>query len=128
MVRWEQMFLGYDSVARSPDGTPRGFLDQYSKSLRVNSIETNLSMWFSTRIRLAAQWSMYYFPGRRVDDRHLNNQALAPGSVVAGDRGTRGRSDIPTDVGYNDPTYYRPSDLDARFLHEVSARVQFLLP
>jgi hypothetical protein len=128
VARWEQLALHYDSVARSPFPTERGFLDQYATRLRVDTVHAALYAWFTTRLKLVAEYGLYYFPGDAINARRLDNQALAPGAVVQGERGTRPRSDIPSDISYGDPAFYSPPAIDARFLHEFAARVQITFP
>jgi hypothetical protein len=123
-LRWEQMLLNYDSTARSDPGVPRGQLDQNSTDIKMNASHLGLSAWFTSRFRAQLEWAVYNFPSQEVAPGRYDNQALAPGAVPRGDRGTRPKADLPPDVSFGDPTYFVPPAHNARFLHEIMARVQ----
>jgi hypothetical protein len=127
LARWEQLFLSYDSTSRSALGVERGLLDQQTQRLRADILQIRLEAWMSTRFLLAGEWSLYGFPGTptRGDPRRLDNQALAPGAVIPGERGTRLPPQLPSDVNpATNTSYFQPPGLDARFLHEFSFRAQ----
>jgi phosphate-selective porin len=104
VVRWEQLFLDYDSVARSYQGgvllpgVRPGALDAATTAIRVDALQVGTTYWATKHIRLTAMWSWYRFPGGEGD-----NQALAPG----------------VRANANDPS--------ARSLHEISARIALAL-
>jgi phosphate-selective porin len=104
VARWEQLFLDYDSVARSYGGDQLlpgvrpGALDAVTKAIRVNALQLGATYWATKHIRLTAMWSWYAFPGGDAD-----NQALAPGAKA------------------------NAKDPAARSLHEISARIALAL-
>jgi hypothetical protein len=127
-ARWEQFLLKYDSISRSPQTVERGLLDLYGTDLIANMLSFGASAWWTSRIRLMAEYGFHWFPADEVAPRRFSNQALAPGQVVQGERGTRPRSDIPAQLSFGDPTWYRPYNSSARTLHEISLRVQLAFP
>jgi hypothetical protein len=132
-ARWEQQILIYDSIARSPEGTIRGLMDYYTRNLVANSIHMAALAWFSTRVLVLAEYGLYWFPAHTITDpgaaqRRLDNQALAPGAVVQGERGTTAPPNLPQNVGFGDVLFYRPYDLGARSLHEFTLRVGVQIP
>lgn len=105
-VRWEQMRLNYDSIARSNDdsgaliaGVKRGPIDAKTQDIKVDALQVAGTYWASKHIRITAMWSMYRFP---VSDTEPN-QALAPGQKA------------------------NAKDTGAETLHEFSARVALAL-
>jgi hypothetical protein len=98
-ARWEQVFLTYDSTARSFDGdvllsgVTVGGLDAKTKDIKVNSFSLGTTYWATKHVRLTAQWNMFHFPGDASE-----NQALAPGAKATA------------------------RNADAHVLHEFSAR------
>jgi phosphate-selective porin len=105
-VRWEQMRLNYDSVARSNDdngvlipGVKRGAIDAKTQDIKVDALQVAGTYWASKHIRVTAMWSMYRFPTSADEP----NQALAPGQKA------------------------NAKDTGAETLHEFSARVALAL-
>ncbi len=131
-ARVEQQFLDYDSISRSPQGTLRGLLDTYTTRLRSDSLQVALAVWFNKYIRVQAQYGLFYFPADRIADRgrgserRLNNQALAPGAVTRGEAQTRPPTNVPADIGFGEPKYYQPYDINARELHEFVLNTMLL--
>lgn len=96
VARWEQMFLNYDSIARSPE-EPRGALDLETRRIRLNAFQAILNVFVAKHVRLSLEYSTYITPGvppklftdcssRRCTGETGNgtNQALAPGAVQRG--------------------------------------------
>jgi hypothetical protein len=96
VMRWEQLFLNYDSIARSPD-VPRGQLDLETTRLRLNAFQAILNVFVAKHVRLSLEYSAYIAPGvpprlltdcsaRRCTNEIGNgtNQAIAPGAVQRG--------------------------------------------
>lgn len=96
VTRWEQLFLDYDSIARSPD-VPRGALDLESRRIRVNAFQAILNVFVAKHVRLSLEYSTYITPG--VPPKLLTdcsalrcpasggngtNQAISPGAVQRG--------------------------------------------
>ncbi len=104
VIRWEQLFLDYDSVGRSYDaygllpGVKVGALDAVTTAIRVNVLQAAATYWATKHVRLTAMWSWYRFPGGANE-----NQALAPGAKPNG------------------------NDAAARSLHEIGVRVALAL-
>jgi hypothetical protein len=96
VARWEQMFLNYDSIARSPEA-PRGSLDLETTRIRVNAFQAILNVFVAKHVRLSLEYSTYITPGvapklltdcssRRCTGElgAGTNQAIAPGAVQRG--------------------------------------------
>lgn len=105
-VRYEQLRAKYDSIDRSSDdagvlisGVRRGQLDASTTNIHVDVVQVAATYFATSHIRLMAQWSMYSFPGVP----NVENQATAPGSK---------------------PNAPEEERVDARTLHEISARAQ----
>ena len=104
VVRWEQLFLDYDSIARSyvgdalVAGVKPGALDALTKAIRVDALQVGATYWATKHVRLTAVWSWYRFPGGAD-----GNQAVAPGARA------------------------NANDAAARSLHELGARVALAL-
>jgi hypothetical protein len=129
LTRWEQVFFNYNSVARSPEGVERGLLDEHTTRGRADILQLGLSLWLSVHLKLLAQWDLYYFPGSTIDKfGNVDNLALAPGAVRPGDRGTRRPVELPVDVtnASDDPSFFRAPAPDARTVHELGFRIQFV--
>jgi len=126
LARWEQLFLRYDSIARSDPLVTRGLLDDRTTRIRADVLQVALAYWLSSHFKLAVEWSLYSFPGSQTSDpRRVNNQALAPGAVIPGERGTRRPPETPPEVTpASNPSFFAPPSPGARQLHEVSARLQ----
>ncbi len=98
-LRYEQISLDYDSIARSYDdtgvlipGVKRGALDAQTTELRLHVMQAAVSYWATRHLRVVLQWSGYFFPE--------GTQLVPPGARANG----------------NNP--------DARVLHEIAARFQ----
>ncbi|MBI2392443.1 MAG: hypothetical protein HYV09_22855 [Deltaproteobacteria bacterium] len=108
-VRYEQLRARYDSIDRSTvddvlvPGVRRGRLDADTTRIHVDALQVAATYWASRHVRLVAQWSLYRFPGVPLGFPGAENQAVAPGTRPNADEASR---------------------VDARTLHEVSARVQ----
>lgn len=128
LARWEELFLSYDSVSRSPFGIERGLIDSTTTRLRTDILTLNATTWLSTRFSVLTEWSTYMFPGndQSPDPRSIDNQAYAPGAIPPGERGTRPPVNLPF-LPVSNPTYFEPADREARSYHEFSirARLQF---
>ena len=104
-VRWEQMRLTYDSIARSTDasgalvpGVKVGGLDGKTNDIKVDAFQLGATYWATKHIRVTGIWSLYHFPGDAS-----SNEALAPGQRA------------------------NAKNTDATVLHEFSARVALAL-
>jgi hypothetical protein len=127
LTRFEQMFYDYDGGSRTTVPIDRGLIDMNTTRIRADILQVSLAFWLTTHFKVATEWAMYVFPGDSIagDPRRVDNQALAPGAVIPGERGSRTRAEIPPDVTpFNNPSYFQPPALGARALHEISARVQ----
>jgi Phosphate-selective porin O and P len=125
VTRWEQLFLGYDSIARSPD-VPRGALDFETRRIRVNAFQAILNVFVAKHVRLSLEYSSYITPG--VPPKLLTscsaescppvtggatNQAIAPGAVQ------RGNITASTVEGN-----FQPPSPNAQTLQQIVTRVQ----
>lgn len=88
-VRWEQLILKYDSIAKS--GATPGGIDADTTNLKVNAAQAIVNYWFGRRVRVGLEYSLYMFPGTPIGsyDRQgvthtpptpPTNQAAAPGA------------------------------------------------
>ncbi|CAN5887761.1 hypothetical protein BH11MYX4_BH11MYX4_08470 [soil metagenome] len=96
VARWEQLFLNYDSIARSSD-EPRGQLDIETTRIRLNAFQAILNVFVAKHVRLSLEYSTYITPGvppklyTDCSSRSCTgvagngtNQALSPGAVQRG--------------------------------------------
>ena len=96
VVRWEQLFMDYDSIARSPE-VPRGSLDLETTRLRLDSFQAILNVFVAKHVRLSLEYTTYIVPGvppklfTDCSSRSCSgvagngtNQAIAPGAVQGG--------------------------------------------
>jgi hypothetical protein len=96
VTRWEQLFLDYDSIARSPE-VPRGGLDLETTRIRTDAFQAIVNVFMFRHVRLSLEFSHYITPG--VPPRLLTdcsavscpgvpgegrNQAISPGAVQRG--------------------------------------------
>ena len=134
LARWEQVFGKYDSTSRSGSAqVERGFFDQYTNNIRVDAFSLELAYFLSLHFKVGLEWDLYSFPGKTLpkalpnDPGRPDNQALAPGQVVQGERGTRVNPDAPRDVSVaTNPSWFQPPSEGARTLHELSLRFHLL--
>jgi hypothetical protein len=138
-VRWEQTFFNYDSLSHSSPDTPRGLIDFYTRRIQANSIQLLVPIWFTRRIAILPEYDFTFFPAseiivpgpvdtQSIVGRRLNNQALAPGAVIPGERGTLVPPGTPASADRGNPNYFNPPDIGARGLHEFLFRVALWFP
>lgn len=96
VARWEQLFLDYDSIARSPE-VVRGELDAETTKIKVNALQAILNVFVAKHVRLSLEYTTYITPGvppklyTDCSSRSCTgargqgtNQAVSPGAIQGG--------------------------------------------